>query len=96
MILTKGALIMRKLKIYEQSMGGGNYTSVPTILLKGKWLEEVRFKMGEYVAVKVEGDKITLTKDIPLEPKSCKPISDKIKDLDETQLAKLSKCIDKL
>lgn len=30
---------MRKLKIYSQSMGGGNYTSVATILLKGKWLE---------------------------------------------------------
>ena len=27
-------------------MGGGNYTSVPTILLKGKWLEEAGFKMG--------------------------------------------------
>ena len=50
----------RKLKIYEQSMGGGNYTQVPTILLKGKWLEEVGFKSGEYVEVVVEGDKITL------------------------------------
>ncbi len=33
----EGSLIIsRKLKIYEQSMGGGNYTQVPTILLKGK------------------------------------------------------------
>lgn len=31
---------MRKLKIYEQSMGVSNYTPVPTILLKGKWLKE--------------------------------------------------------
>lgn len=77
-------------------MDGGNYTSVPTILLKGKWIEEAGFKMNEYVAVKVEGDKITLTKDIPLEPKSSKTISDKIKDLDEAQLAKLSKFINKL
>lgn len=49
-------------------MGGGNYTSVPTILLKGKWLEEAGFQMGEYVAVEVEGDKITLTKTTPPEP----------------------------
>lgn len=41
----------RKLKIYEQSMGGGNYTQVPTKLLKGKWLEEAGFKCGEYVEV---------------------------------------------
>ena len=96
MIFTKGALIMIKLKIHEQSMDGGSYTSVPTILLKGKWLEEAGFKMGEYVAVEVEGDKITLTKTTPTEPKSIKSISDKIKDLDEDQLAKLSKFIDKL
>ena len=47
-------------------MGGGNYASVPTILLKGKWLEETWFQMGEYVAVEVEGDKITLTRTTPL------------------------------
>lgn len=30
-------------------MGGGNYTQVPTILLKGKQLEVVDFKTGEYL-----------------------------------------------
>lgn len=34
----------RKLKFYEQSMEGGNYTQVPAILIKGKWLEERGFK----------------------------------------------------
>lgn len=34
----------RKLNVYEQSMCGGNYTQVPTLLLKGKWLEKVGFK----------------------------------------------------
>ena len=58
MIFTKGALIMIKLKIYEQSMDGGSYTSVPTILLKGKWLEEAGFKIGEYVEVEVEGARL--------------------------------------
>ena len=86
----------RKLKIYEQSMGGGNYTQVPAILIKGKWLEERVFKCGEYVEVEVEGDKITLTKTTPPEKENPKSISEKIKELDESQLAKLAKFIDKL
>lgn len=86
----------RKLKIYEQSMGGGNYTQVPAILIKGKWLEERGFKCGEYVEVEVEGNKITLTKTTPPEKENPKTISEKIKGLDENQLAKLTKFIDKL
>ena len=88
---------MRKLKIYAQSMGGGNYTSVPTILLKGKWLEEVGFNMGEYVAVEVEGDKITLTKTTPPEPRSVEQsIEEKINGLDKKQLKELSAYLDGL
>lgn len=86
----------RKLKVYEQSMGGGNYTPVPTILLKGKWLEEAGFKSGEYVEVVVEGDKITLTKTTPPEASSKKSLEEKIKDLDPEQRKKLSKMIDSL
>lgn len=86
----------RKLKIYEQSMGGGNYTQVPTILLKGKWLEDAGFKCGEYVEVVVEGDKITLTKTTPPEKPTKQSLEEKIKELDKEQLAKLSKFIDKL
>ena len=48
---------MGKLKIYSQSMGGGYYASVPTILLKGKWLEEAGFHKREYVGVEINGDK---------------------------------------
>ena len=59
----------RKLKFYEQSTEGGNYTQVPAILIKGKWLKERGFKCGEYVEVEVEGDKITLTKTTPPEKK---------------------------
>ena len=88
---------MRKLKIYSQSMGGGNYTSVPTILLKGKWLEEAGFQMGEYVAVEVECDKITLTKTTPPEQKSVeKTIEEKINDLDRKQLKELNAYLDSL
>lgn len=46
--------------------------------------------------VEVEGDKITLTKTNPPEKESPKTISEKIKELDENQLAKLTKFIDKL
>lgn len=86
----------RKLKVYEQSMGGGNYTPVPTILLKGKWLEEAGFKSGEYVEVVVEGDKITLTKTTPPEASSKKSLEEKIKDLDPEQRKKLAQIIDSL
>lgn len=86
----------RKLKVYEQSMGGGNYTQVPTILLKGKWLEEAGFKAGEYVEVVVEGDKITLTKTTPPEASSKKSLEEKIKNLDSEQRKKLAQMIDSL
>ena len=87
---------MRKLKIYGQSMGGGNYTLVPTILLKGKWLEEAGFLMGEYVAVEVEGDKITLTKTAP-EPKSVElTLEEKINGLDSKKLKELNAYLDSL
>ena len=88
---------MRKLKIYSQSMGGENYTSVPTILLKGKWLEEAGFQMGEYVAVEVEGDKIALTKTTPPEPKLVEPtLEEKINGLDRKQLKELNAYLDSL
>lgn len=87
---------MRKLKIYSQSMGGGNYTQVPTILLKGKWLEEVGFQCGEYVEVKVEGDKIFLTKTTPPETLEAKSLEDKIKDLDDNKRKKLAKILESL
>ncbi len=86
----------RKLKIYEQSMGGGNYTPVPTILLKGKWLEQSGFKPGEYVEVVVEGDKITLSKITPPEIKEKFSLEEKVRMLDKKQRAKLANLIDKL
>ena len=75
----------RKLKIYEQSIGGGNYTQVPTILLKGKWLEEAGFKPGEYVEVVVEGDKITLSKTTPPEIKEKVSLEEKVRMLDKSK-----------
>ena len=86
----------RKLKVYAQSMGGGNYTQVPTIILKGQWLKTAGFEAGDYVEVVCEGDKITLTKTTPPEASNRKSLEDKIKDLDPEQRKKLAKMIDSL
>ena len=59
----------RKLKVHYSSQGE-NYTHVPTIMLKGKWLEKAGFKIGDYVEVECEGDRITLTKTEPPEWKA--------------------------
>ena len=86
----------RKLKVYEQSMGGGNYTQVPTIILKGQWLKTAGFVAGEYVEVECEDGKITLTKTTPPEASSKKSLEDKIKNLNSEQRKKLAKMIDSL
>lgn len=77
-------------------MCGGNYTQVPTILLKGKWLEETGFKSGEYVEVVVEGDKITLTKTTSPEASNKKSLEERVKGLDSNQRKKLADFIEKL
>lgn len=87
----------RKLKVYEQSMGGGNYTQVPTIILKGQWLKTAGFEAGEYVEVECDGDKITLTKTTPPEAKSTKKsLEEKINELDPKKRKKLAELIDNL
>ena len=83
----------RKLKVHNQSMGP-NYTQVPTITLKGKWLENAGFKTGEYVEVKVDGDKIILTKTVA--PETKESLDEKIQKLSKSQKVKLAKMIDEL
>lgn len=51
---------IRQLKVYGQS-NGYNYTDVPTIVLKGKWLKEVDFDIGAELLVQCEKEKITIT-----------------------------------
>lgn len=58
----------RKLKVHYSTIGIC-YTPVPSIMLKGKWLEAAGFKIGDFVEVVCEGDKITLTKTTPPETK---------------------------
>jgi hypothetical protein len=86
----------RKLKIYKQSMGGGNYTQVPAIILKGQWLREAGFAAGEYLEVCCEGDRITLNKTSAPERAASKSLEDKISGLSESQRKKISKAIDAL
>lgn len=86
----------RKLKVYEQSMGGGNYTLVPTIILKGQLLKTAGFEAGDYVEVVCEGDKITLTKTTPPEASNKKSLEERVKDLDSNQRKKLADFIEKL
>lgn len=50
----------RDLNVYEQS--GKNYKPTSTIMLKGKWLEELGFLMGDKLSVKCEDGRLTITK----------------------------------
>ena len=86
----------RVLKIYEQSMGGGSYTPVPTLLLKGKWLEECGFKAGEYVEVNVEGDSINIVKTNPPEKATKQNLHEKIDSMTAEQKRKLEKFIEEM
>lgn len=51
----------RRLKVYGQS-NGYNYQDVPTIVLKGKWLEAAGFNIKDQLQVIVEKDKILVQK----------------------------------
>lgn len=76
-------------------MGRENYTSVPTILLKGKWLEEAGFHIGEYVSIEINGDEILLAKTAPPEAKTRKEsIEEKINGLSKSQLKELNAYLD--
>ena len=51
----------RRLKVYGQS-NGYSYQDVPTIVLKGKWLEAAGFNIKDQLQVIVEKDKILVQK----------------------------------
>lgn len=51
----------RRLKITSSS--GRNYKPTATLILKGDWLENVGFETGEYVNVKCEDGKLTITRE---------------------------------
>ena len=51
----------RSMKVYGQS--GYRYQTMPTILLKGKWLQELGFQIGDYISVSCEDGKLIITPD---------------------------------
>ena len=51
----------RSVKVYGQS--GYKYRETPTIMLKGLWLKEAGFDIGNYISVTCEDGKITITQD---------------------------------
>lgn len=53
---------VRNMKVCGQS--GYKYETVPAITLKGKWLEELGFKCGDYVQVKCENGQMIITPDV--------------------------------
>ena len=51
----------RSMKVYSQN--GRNYKATPTIILKGQWLEEMGFAIGDYISVSCENGKLVITPD---------------------------------
>lgn len=51
----------RSMKVYSQN--GRNYKATSTIILKGQWLEEMGFAIGDYISVSCENGKLVITPD---------------------------------
>lgn len=49
----------RRLKVYAQS-NGYNYQEVPSIILKGKWLETAGFDIGTELVVECEKGRLII------------------------------------
>ena len=51
----------RKMKVY--GMSGYRYRSTPTIQLKGEWLKEIGFDIGDYISITCENGRLVITPD---------------------------------
>ena len=51
----------RSIKVYGQS--GYKYRETPTIMLKGMWLKEAGFDIGDYISVTCEDGKLIIAQD---------------------------------
>ena len=60
----------RSIKVYGQS--GYKYQETPTIMLKGKWLEELGFKIGDYISIACEDGRLVITPDAESGCKGCR------------------------
>lgn len=50
----------RKMKVYEQS--GYQYKRTPSIILKGQWLSELGFDIGQQIEVKCENEQLVISR----------------------------------
>lgn len=53
----------KKSSIKVISQSGHNYKATPTIMLKGQWLKELGFDIGDYVSITCENGKLVITPD---------------------------------
>lgn len=53
----------KKSSIKVISQSGHNYKATPTIMLKGQWLKELGFDIGDYVSISCENGKLVITPD---------------------------------
>lgn len=51
----------RNIKVYCTS--GYQYRDTPTIMLKGQWLKEAGFEIGDYITVKCEDGRLVIAQD---------------------------------
>ena len=54
----------RNMKVHGTS--GYRYKATPTIMLKGEWLKELGFEIGDYVSVSCENGKLVITQDVEM------------------------------
>ncbi len=52
----------RSIKVYGQS--GYKYRETPMIMLKGMWLKEAGFDIGDYISVTCEDGRLVITPDV--------------------------------
>lgn len=52
---------VRNIKVISQS--GHNYKPTPTVILKGQWLNEMGFEIGDQIKVECENGKLVISLD---------------------------------
>ena len=52
---------VRNIKVISQS--GRNYKPTPTVILKGQWLNEMGFEIGDQIKVECENGKLVISLD---------------------------------
>lgn len=52
----------RSIKVYGQS--GHKYQETSTIVLKGMWLKELGFDIGDYISITCEDGRLVITPDV--------------------------------